>query len=493
MTSDCPLRTRLLENGLVVNVIAGTAARADILITDERIQAVGEPGSLTVEPETVRLDMCGKILIPGLVNVHVHGHGFFSKGMGDRWPLELLIAAGPWISGRRQLDDKRLIGLIGAIEMVSKGTTACYDLFAETPRPTAEGLTAMAEAYARVGIRATIAPMMSDIGFYDAVPGLREALPVELAAAVNRLNPAPYSDSIEACREITDGSSNGDIRFALGPTIPLHCSEAFLRACGDLAEERQLGLQTHLAESRLQALAAKERYGHSLISELDRLSLLRPGFTAAHAIWLCDADLDVMAERGVAVAHNPGSNMRLGTGISRVRDMLDRGILVGIGTDTCSCSDNLNMFEAMRGACYASRIRDSDHETWLEAPEILRAATIGGARILGRDDEIGQIAPGYLADIVCLSLERPHYMPVNDPIRQVVFCEDGTGVDRVIVGGRDVVVDGRVLGVDLADLSAAAAATLVKLTARVEPMRALFEKVEPHVSRFYRSRITCPI
>lgn len=491
MNHHTDARPRLLGGALVTDVDTGSVHRADLLIAGGRIAALGEPGTVPAPAEAERLDMSRRLLIPGLVNVHTHGHGYFSAGMGDRWPLELLIAAGPWISGGRTLQDKALIGLIGAVELVAKGTTTCFDLYAELPLPTDEGIAALAEAYAHVGIRATIAPMMSDTSFYDAIPGLRAGIPAAIGERLDGIRPAPWNDTVAACRSILrQGAPRvGDTRLALGPTIPLHCSEPFMRACGALAAEHDVLLQTHLAESRIQAAAAMERYGHSLVSEMNRLGLLGRRFSAAHAIWLDDADLERLAESGAAVAHNAGSNLRLGTGLARARDMLDRGVTLGIGTDTCSCSDNLNMFEAMRYACLASRVRDPDHERWLTAPEVLRAATVGGARLLGRDHEIGRLRPGYLADIVCLDLARPQYLPLNDAVRQVVFGEDGTGVDRVLVGGRDVVIDGEVVGIDPERLRQDAESALDRLTRKVAPMRALFEDVEPHVAAFYRARV----
>ncbi|MFL6566595.1 MAG: amidohydrolase family protein, partial [Burkholderiales bacterium] len=149
-------------------------AQANILIRDDTIAEIGTP---QVPTGTKEIDARGKLLHPGLINAHMHGHGNLAKGMGDRWTLELLLTAAPWTNGHRSLEDKYLSTLIGAAEMLMKGCTACYDLVAEFPTPSAEGLEAVGRAYSDAGMRAVVAPMVADLSFFEAIPGLMEALP----------------------------------------------------------------------------------------------------------------------------------------------------------------------------------------------------------------------------------------------------------------------------------------------------------------------------
>ncbi len=153
-----------------------------------------------------------------------------------------------------------------------------------------------------------------------------------------------------------------------------------------------------------------------------------------------------LADAGASVAHNPGSNMKLGSGIGAARKMLDRGINLGVGTDGCLSSDNQNMFEAMRMAAFVSRVHGPDPQQWLTAAEAFEAATKGSAGALGMGNLIGQIAPGFKADIVFLDLTSINYIPLNEPLLHVVFVEDGTGIDRVMVGGQVLVEGGKVNG-----------------------------------------------
>ena len=196
-------------------------------------------------------------------------------------------------------------------------------------------------------------------------------------------------------------------------------------------------------------MAGLKLYGKTQTAYYDDLGMLGPDFVAAHGVWLDGDDIKRMADHGASVAHNPGSNMRLGSGLASVREMVETGLNVGIGTDGASCSDNQNMFEAMRFASFVSRVRSHDQNRWLSTTEVLRMATEGSARALGFGDAIGRLAPGAKADIVFLDLGHVNYLPLNDPANQLVHTEDGSAVASVMVGGRMVLDGGRFTGVDL--------------------------------------------
>ncbi len=310
---------------------------------------------------------------PGLINAHTHGHGNLAKGMADRWTLELLLTAGPWISGGRSLEDKYLSTLLGACEMLLKGCTACYDLTFEFPAPTIEGLNACGRAYRDAGMRAVVAPMVADLGFFQAIPGLMDALPPELRQEAGRLVPAPGDGSLAAIRQaLRNWPFDRDvIRPAIAPTIPHHCTRDFLLGCADLARDHDVALHSHVQESKVQVIAGLRTWGFSQTRYLDELGLLGPGFTVAHGVWLDADDMARLGDRGASVAHNPGSNMRLGNGLADVRGMLERRVNVGIGTDGANCSDNLNMYEAMRLASFSSKVQGPATERWLTTAEVV--------------------------------------------------------------------------------------------------------------------------
>jgi 5-methylthioadenosine/S-adenosylhomocysteine deaminase len=462
---------------------------ADILIEGDTIRGIGPPG-LEAPPEAEAFDAADRAIIPGLVNGHVHGHGTLAKGLvEDRWPLELFLNALPGLTGNRTLEDKYLNGLIAAVEMIRKGCTACYDLFFEFPQPSREGLEAVGRAYADAGVRATLAPMVADRTLYDAYPGLMAAIPEPLRQQAEAIRLAPYEPSADAAVEIFEKwpFDRDRIRPAIAPTIPLHCSDAFLVRCGDLARDYGLPLQTHLAESRAQAVLGLRRYGRSLSAHLDALGLLGPHLSAAHAIWVDETDRRRLADNGASVIHAPTSNLRFGSGLARIRPMLEAGINVGIATDAANSSDSLNMFEATRLACYLSRVQTPDYRRWLGADEVLRMATEGSARAMGFDGKLGKVAPGYKADLVFLDLGHINYLPLHDPVTQIVFTENGAAVDSVMIGGRLVLERGRLATVDEAKLRAQAAAAAARLAEANVGMRGFSRELQPFVGAFCRA------
>src|SRR5215469_10625292 len=472
----------ILRGGRVLDISAGTLEAADVLIENDTIREIGAPGC-AAPPQAVEVSAHRRLLHPGLVNAHTHGHGNLAKGMGDRWPLELLLSAAPWITGNRTVEDKYLSTQLGAVEMVMKGCTACYDLSFEWPLPTAEGLALAGKAYADVGMRAVIAPMVADRSFYEAIPGLSAALPQPLKERVAELRLPPAETTLAAIRgALHDWSFDRDkVGPAIAPTIPHHCSDSFILGCAELAREFDVGLHSHVAESKVQAVAGIRLYGMTQTAHLDALGVLGPQFTVAHGVWLDDDDMRRLGDHGASVAHNPGSNMRLGSGLADARAMLERRVNLGIGTDGANCADNQNMYEAMRLASFVSKVQGPDWRRWLTTREAALAATEGSAHALGFAGKLGRIAPGYKADIVMLDLDHPNWLPFNDPVNQLVHTEDGTAVASVMIGGRLVVDNRRLTAVDLDRLRDRVAAARERLAAANADSRRLYEALVPVV------------
>jgi len=481
----------VIRGGLVLRSSAHEAAALDILVQGGRITELGQPG-MPAPAQAREIDARGRLLHAGLVNAHTHGHGAYAKAMGDRWTLELLLNAGPWINGSRTQEDLYLSAVLNAAEMVLKGCTACYDLYSQAPAPTAEGMRTVAKAYGDVGMRALIAPMVADRSLYDTVPGLVEALPEDLRAYAGSLRPQSYDATLAALRDfLAEGRVGPLVRAALAPTIPQLCSDEFLRACRDCAADLDLRLHSHIAESRLQAVAGCERHGGTIVAHLDRLGLLSERLTMAHAVWLTEDDMIRAAARGASVAHNPASNMRLGSGIADVRGMLEHGVTVGLGADGSNSSDNQNMYEAMRLASFSSKVRTPRFETWLTTREAFHAATEGGARCLGMDGELGRLEVGYQADIVFLDLDHINWIPLNDPVNQLVHTEDATAVDSVLVGGRFVVRGRQLVNVDLPGVAKKVALARARLAELTEDKRLMAERLGRIVGPFCADFACC--
>ncbi len=267
----------------------------------------------------------------------------------------------------------------------------------------------------------------------------------------------------------------------------------FCWVAGAWRRNMAVGLHTHLAESKIQAVYAQRRWGTTIVGHLAELGLVRPGFVGAHGVWLTPEDMQRLADAGAAVAHNPASNLKLGSGIAPTREMLDRGLTVGLGTDGSMSSDNLNMFEAMRFAALVNKVRfphDQDH--WVGAREVYHMATQGSARTLGLADDIGIVAPGRKADLVLLRANSVFLQPLNQPLNALVYAESGADVNTVLVGGRVVLDQGRVLTVDEAELRSQAQEAADRLRAQNTTAWALAQQLRPYVAAACRAAVALP-
>lgn len=483
-----PPRHTLLRGGRLLDPARRTAPPADILIEADTIAAVGPPG-LEAPDGALVVDAADRLVIPGLVNTHTHGHGPWGKGLlGDRAILETFLAGiAPTLRPRTD-EDKYLGALLNALDMIENGITTCFDMFSEFPAPSLEGITAVGRAYEAAGLRAVIAPMMADLTLFQAIPGLLDALPEPQRSEAAAMRASPWQVHLAACHEIIREwpFDRARIRPGLAPTIPLHCSDPFLEACRDLAAQEGLPLQIHLAETRVQAEAGRARYGRSLTAHLEALGLLGPSLSVAHGVWLDDDDIARLAGSGTAVVHNPTSNARLGSGIAPLARLRRAGVTVGLGTDACNTSDHMSLFEVQRTASYLSRLASPDPADWLVPADVFAMATEGSAGVIGEAGRLGRIAPGHAADIVLLDLGRVRYQPLQDPLTQVVFGENGSAVRDVFIAGRAVYRDGRHTLVDVAALRDPVARAAARLARETKPAHDFLRGVEAPITRFCR-------
>ena len=473
----------LIRNGRLLDLDNRAAPARDIRIVDGAIREIGAPGLPAPEDADI-IDASNLLLHPGLVNAHTHGVGTLTRGSRDRFDLALLLVNVPANNAGQSSEIKYLSTYLGAVEMLLKGCTTAFDLTFGVPLATNEDLAAIGQAYRDAGLRAVVAPMIADLSLYRAVPGLFDSLPPGLQAGLA----GPGADAglvLAAMRAAFEAwpHDRDFVRLGAAPTIPLHCSDELFTGAVALAREFGAPIQSHVGEAKFQAVSAYERWGLSMVGHLDRLGVLGPDFSVAHGVWLDGEDMKRLAGAGASVSHNPGSNMRLGSGIADARGLIEAGVTLALGTDGSASSDNQNMYEAMRAAFQVCAVRQPDMARWLTGPEIVRAATQGGARATGFSS-IGAIEVGKRADIVFLALEHPNWMPLNDPTVQMTLVEDGTAVRHVMVDGRFVVREGRHLGADMAALAVKAEAAKAELERLQAPGRTAAAALEPLVSSF---------
>ena len=256
------------------------------------------------------------------------------------------------------------------------------------------------------------------------------------------------------------------IQIALAPHSPYTVSPENLRRGKELARKWGLHFMTHIAETRDEVRIVREKYAATPVEHLDALGMLDDKTIGAHCIHVTDSDIRTLAQRGVAVSHNPQSNMKISSGVAPVEKMRAAGALVTIGTDgTCSNND-LDMFEELRTAAFLQKSATGDPVA-LPAYEALKLATVNGARAMGyAEGELGVIRPGALADLIVVDLQKPHLQPIHDLVSNLVYCGKASDVDTVVVDGRIVVANRRVAGVDLPKLYADVAAAVERITGR---------------------------
>ena len=227
-------------------------------------------------------------------------------------------------------------------------------------------------------------------------------------------------------------------------------------AARHLADDFDLPIIIHVHETRLQVVTGHMFYGATMVEYLHRIGFLRPGVSLIHAVWLTPRDIEILAETGATAQHNPVGNFSLGSGLCPVRPLLEAGVNVSLGTDSCSSSFTVSMMKTLNAAALASNIHGREPDDWITADEAFSAATIGGARALGLGDDLGAVEVGRIADLNVWRLDSIAFTPLSDPLRQLVYCESDRDLDAVIVDGDIVMRDGRLLRIDEAAILAEA-------------------------------------
>lgn len=436
----------LLENALVVAMEKNRPVlQGQRLVVDRGVIAeMGERIRIERFAIKERIDCSGKIVMPGLVNAHSHLTEILQRSFRDNVRMEI------WRGYRARTEEMAHLspGEIGAAaelacgEMLKSGVTAVVDHFSTRPGLSIPKMLAILGAFERTGIRGVLAPSVRDQDFLQLV-GSRAAS-VKAAA---RGAEEPWREEIRAVVKNV-GSSSNISNVMLGPSSPLNCSDSLLREVAGMAEVYDLGIHTHLLETRIQRWAALKLHRKSLVEHLHKLGFLSPRLSAAHGVWLDEREMDLMASSGASVVHNPASNLKLGSGIAPVVELKKRGVNVALGTDGGDTSDSYSIFEQMRLAAFLSRMTTENPDQWVTALDALRMGTVNGAQAIpawrGR---IGRVKAGYRADLVILKPNLSLY-PRDDVIRQLVFCAGGYGVDTVLVDGVIVVKGGRLTRVN---------------------------------------------
>ena len=400
----------------ILTVLPDGAETCSVYISDGRIASTSAaPGGFTADKTIAG---AGKMLIPGLVNAHTHASMSLFRNCAD----DLLF--NDWLFGRIMPLEDKLTGedcywsmLLSVMEMLRSGTTSFIDMY--------YFMDDLSRAVVDSGIRAVLSRGLQG-GASDPESGakrLREAL-----------------DAVERWK------GHDNLSFMLAPHAPYTCDEGYQREVAAEAKRLGLAINTHLAESLAEIDTIKEQYGCTPIELADRAGLLAETTVAAHCVHLTDGDVGILAERGVNVATNPVSNLKLANGVAPIPKLLKAGVKVALGTDSSASNNSLNMFREL--ATLTLIHKGVNHDALaVGAREGFDISTKNGAAAMGRGD-IGEIKPGYVADLVILDIDRPNMKPMNDPIAALAYSTTGAEVETVMVGGRILMENREFLTID---------------------------------------------
>ncbi|OYR16175.1 amidohydrolase family protein [Brucella rhizosphaerae] len=428
----------------------------DLLIENGRISAIGQ--NLAASPDATVIDGKNRLVMPGLINAHTHSSETFFRGRYEGMPLEIwLLYAYPLLMG--PVIDERLLylrSLLLAMESLRNGVTTICDDFFDPPAHDLTRLSAVFKAYEDAGIRANVSSAAMNIHTLDALPYAREVMPPELQKQLDFGPPMSANAYMDYCRSAfsTLHGTAGRINFMLAPSAPQRCTAELLQACHELALKMGVPLHTHILETKTQAVTGHELYGKSLIAYMHDLGVLTRNTTVAHSVWVSEQDIELMGAARCSVAHNAISNQKLGAGIAPIRQLMNAGATVGLGTDGVSSNDTVRIFDVMRVAGLIHSVSGPDYKEWIFADDILKMATIGGAHTAMLENVTGSLEVGKAADLLILDLTTLSFTPLNDVARHLVYAENGSSIETVMVAGEIVVHQGRMRSIDEAAILA---------------------------------------
>ena len=438
----------LISNAAVVTVNDHDDILEDaaLVIDGQWIRYVG-PGHLAPPgPYDRTLDAGRMVCVPGFINAHCHSPANLRRGLLPGRPLEIWLFQQRSVSGHMEPEDYYAAALLGAMEMLKTGTTTVLDHFPTSQAVPFHGAAEAIQAMRELGIRHLMALTLSDKAFAETIP--LEKVEISRLGPTANLRGGAIRDAktwLSVCERFISDHHNPDRLTSCcpGPSAVQRCSDELLVGAARLARQGGMPLHMHLAETAAQKVMGLRLYGTSLVGHLHDLDILGPNVSLAHSVWVDQEDIDRIAASGAVPVHNPASNLRLGSGLAPLSQMLSSGVQVALGTDGAASNDGQNMFDAMRLASLIHNPAIADYERWITPLQVLRMATRWGAQAVGLP--IGALASGRLADIVLLKRDAPSFTPLNDVVRQLVFCENGSSVDTVIVNGEVVVEEGRLV------------------------------------------------
>lgn len=380
----------------------------DVLVENDCIKCVGNIGPEDRD-KAQAIDCTGKLLMPGFINGHTHVPMSILRNYADdmelqTWLFKYIFPVEERLTG----EDVFFSSLLGIMEMLATGTTCFIDMYF----------------------------FMDDIARAVEMSGIR----AHLSRGMICNEKGPDFSKVESLNESIsffknwNGAANGRITGAFAPHAIYTCSPEFIKAVRDAAEKLGAPIHVHLDETLTEHENSLKDYNKTPTKHLYDLGLFDLKTIAAHCVWITDEDISLLKEKNVTIAHNPKSNLKLASGIAPIPEALSKGVNVILGTDGVASNNNLSMFEEISLAALIQKGAKQD-PLLVSAKEAIRMATVNGSKALGRDD-LGEVAPGKKADLILIDLDKPHFLPLHNPVSALAYCAQGSDVCLTMVNGR---------------------------------------------------------
>lgn len=413
---------RLFTNAVVLTMAEGYSEPvfSGALAVDEGVISYVGPAPVETGSYDEVVDLGGKALLPGLVNTHGHASMSLLRGYGDDLPLKTWLEEKMWpMEGRFGPEQSRWGAALAAVEMIKGGTTCFVDMY--------DYMDQVAEITEQSGLRASLCRGVIGLGSEaEQNAKLREAV---------------------SFAESWHGQAGGRITTMMGPHAPYTCPPAFIERFVESARDLGLPLHTHMSETGAEVQQNVDEYGVRPVGHLRRLGAFDVPALVAHAVHLTEEELQTLASHDVKVSHNPGSNLKLGSGVAPVPAMLQHGMRPSLGTDGAASNNNLDMLEEIR---LAALIHKGAHHDPLTVPAetALRMGTVYGAEAAFLAETTGTLEAGKKADFITIDLDVAHLQPVHDVLSNVVYSAFGSDVRDLYVEGEPLMRSGECLTLD---------------------------------------------
>ena len=419
------MTSTLIKGGTLLTMAADRSSfQGNLLIVDGRIVEVGAPEAVADQV----IDASGCVVLPGFVQTHIHLCQTLFRGAADDLSLIDWLKKRVWpMEAAHTPESIRVSAQLGVAELIKGGTTCALTM--ETVNHTSEVFKVIEET----GFRATVGKCMMDKG--EEVPSaLREQTQNSIAESI-------------ALLDQWHGKANGRIRYCFAPRFAVSCTRQLLEDVARLARERKVLIHTHASENRSECKIVEDETGLSNVAYLDSLTLTGSDVVLAHCVHLSTHEIELLRDSKTNVSHCPSSNLKLGSGIAPVIDLLNNDIRVSLGADGAACNNRLDMFTEMRTAALLQKVIHGPEA--LTADRVLKMATIDGARSIGLADQIGSLEIGKRADVTIVRLRHLHSSPsVLDPVSTLVYSAQASDVETVLIDGELVMRDRKLVKMD---------------------------------------------